>query len=359
MSKIAEKFNNIEFLRVFLTLAIVLFHNRIHLSYLNIDFYNILYQAFNNGRNAVEGFFIISGFLLAFFFKKKTSLLDFIKKKYIRLSPVIAFSVVLCGISWALGVIKFKLLPNLLTIFLLNSFGKYWCIGSNVVLWYTSALFFGLLVYFCIYKFVKEKFVWYVVTFQTFISLLLLQILNKGNYGGYEIVYYNFISVSTLRAFAGLGLGAICSQIYIYLTEHNKINNNYSYIASFIELVSFGFIFYWLFLPHYSINHFFFAIAFVILFLCFLFKNGILSKLFDGKIWPFLGKYTYSIFVIHYIIIKILYDKLWKPNIDFVSSHVLIPMIINLLTVILFGVLTYHLIEKPAIEYFGHKKEKL
>lgn len=355
MQEEKKQFYNIDFLRVFLTLAIVLFHNRIHLSYLHCDLYSVLYNAFNNGRNAVEGFFIISGFFLFLNYKQSTTVVDFIKKKFARLSPVIAFSVLLCAISWSLGVVKFNFFKNILTIFLLNSFGRYWCIGSNVVLWYTSALFFGMVVFFCIKKYVKENLVLPIIITLTIGSIILLQVLNDGNYGGYDIVYYNFLSVSTLRAFAGMGCGIVCT--YLYTKFFNKFKLNCLF-ASILELAAFGFIFWWLFLIHKSINHFYFLLVFLVLFICFLFKQGILSKVVDKPVWTFLGTYTYSVFVIHYIIIRILYTKVWKTHILFVQTHPIIPMIVNLSVVVLMSVISYHFIEKPAAKFLTSYKRK-
>lgn len=354
MEKVKTKFYNIEFLRVLLTLAIVLFHNRISISKLGVDLYTLLYSAFANGRNAVEGFFVISGFLFLITYKSETSVWDFIKKKYIRLSPVIAFSVILCAISNLMHVYKFKLIPNIVSIFLLNNFGIYWCRGTNVVLWYTSTLFFGLVVFFLIEKFVKEKFKIPVISAITIISLLLLQILRHGNYGGYDVVFYNFISVSTLRAFAGMGCGILVG--YLFKNGFFQNFNLNKIAASFVEIISFGFIFWWMFFVHPKINHFWYLVVFLILFMCFLFKKGIISKITDNPIWLNMGKYTYSIFVLHNVIIQILFVKIWKTHSAFVHAHPFVPIFINLFVVILFGIATYHIIEKPAAELLMKKR---
>lgn len=353
---INKHFYNIDFFRVFLILAIVLFHNRIHLSYLNSDLYSFLYNAFGNGRNAVDAFFVISGFFLILTFKPALSIINFIKKKYIRLSPVIAFSVLLCTLSWAMGATDFKLIPNITTIFLLNSFGRFWCIGSNVVLWYTSALFFGLFVFYCINKFVAKKYIFSVIFSITFLSILLLQILRHGDYDGYDIVFYHIISVSTLRAFAGIGTGSLIALSYNNIL---KISDTFGEkIFSILEILCFGFIFWWMFCVHNFVNHFYFLLIFSILFICFLIKKGILSTYTDKPIWAKLGKYTYSIFVTHYIIIRILYMKLWKNNTEFVQAYPYIPIFINLFAVLLLGIVTYHCIEKPCTNMLSKIKKE-
>ena len=141
-----QKIKNLEFLRIFLICAIVIFHMFINRTwdlcniYPDIHLYQFIKRAITYSNNGVEGFFIIAGFLLVLTFKN-ISIKDFIIKKYIRLSPPIAFSMLIGLLGWKLGVLHFKLMPNILTVFLLNQFGVCLGIGVNPVLWFTSVLF--------------------------------------------------------------------------------------------------------------------------------------------------------------------------------------------------------------------------
>lgn len=146
-----QKIKNIEFLRTFLMLSIVLHHMFITRDWClcsifpNIYLYSFIKSFIAFSYNSVEGFFIIAGFLLFLTFKNSIKVVDFIKKKYIRLTPVIVFSFILCLVGTMLKAFPFKIISNLMTALLLNQFGVCISIGQNPVLWFTSVLFAGLL----------------------------------------------------------------------------------------------------------------------------------------------------------------------------------------------------------------------
>lgn len=348
-----DKIKNIEFLRVFFTFSIVFFHMRIHLSYLSVPLYTFLYNAFANGRNAVEAFFIIAGFVFFINFKKDETISNFILKKYIRFSPVIAFSVLLCVLSWVFTPISFKVIPNILTIFLLNNFGRYWCIGSNIVLWYTSALFFGLLLCFIIGKFTREHLHIRIFSFVSIFCYSFLVFINNGDFGGHK-VYLNVFSVDIMRALGGIALGILIAILYKnqYFNKLSKIKTS---IITLFEICSFSYVFWWLFLPHKVQNHINFVMIFSFLFILFLIKKGGLSNITNKTFWGILSKYSYAIFVTHYIIIKFLYFTIWKKNIIFVQNHPCIPLLINILIILILGFFIYNYIELPSTKYLRTK----
>ena len=158
-----ERIKNIEFLRVFLISAIVILHMFIDRQWClctlfpDISVYQNISGAISHSNNCVEGFFIIAGFLLFITYKPEIKLKDFIIKKYIRLSPVILFSMALCFIGFLLGVMKFDWGANILTVLLFNQFGVKFVVGQNPILWFTSVLFASLLLYFLILKVLPSK----------------------------------------------------------------------------------------------------------------------------------------------------------------------------------------------------------
>lgn len=88
----------------------------------------------------------------------------------------------LCIIGWMLNTMHFKPIANLLTIFLFNNFGICWVVSDNPVLWFTSALFAGLLVYFCLIKFVPQKYNKWIITVLFIIGYLILEYLQHGSF---------------------------------------------------------------------------------------------------------------------------------------------------------------------------------
>lgn len=355
-----QKLKNIEFLRTFLICGIVMLHMFINRTWClcnifpDIQLYQNIKAAVGHSNNGVEGFFIIAGFLLVITFKDSIKLGDFVLKKYIRLSPPIAFSMLLCIIGWMLNTMHFKPIANLLTIFLFNNFGICWVVSDNPVLWFTSALFAGLLVYFCLIKFVPQKYNKWIITVLFIIGYLILEYLQHGSFSKPIKNYYHVLNVGFLRALGGLGIGCLIGQYF--KGDSEKINNLVmpklqKYFITFAELFLTAFIIWWMLCPHANMNNILFVLGFTVLFILFVAKKGYVSQFFDKDIWVKLGKYQYSVYVVHYVFIRIFGLAVWKQNPDFVNAHPVIPILVMLFLIILLGVFTYHFVEIPCAEY--------
>ena len=68
-----------------------------------------------------------------------------------------------------------------------------------------------------------------------------------------------------------------------------------------------------------------------------------------------LGKYQYSIYVVHYVIIRILGLSIWKNCPEFISAHPIIPIISNLFVILSIGVFVYYMIELPCSKFLQEK----
>ena len=354
------KLKNVEFIRVFLIIAIVFLHMFIDRKwnlctlFPDISIYQTMKSSIAHSNNCVEGFFIIAGFFLVYTFKPITKLKDFIIKKYIRLSPVILFSIFLCVIGCILGTMHFKLIPNLLTIFLLNSFVIKITVGNNPILWYTSAFFAGLLLYFCIIKYLPQKIKYWAIGILVVSAYVILEILQHGSFKSPLKNYYYVLNIGFLRAVGGIGLGCLIGFLYknilskYNLPEKNKILK-ISY--TFLEVILLGFAFWWCMCTHKNLNNIFIVFIFASLLLLFLMKKGYLSQILDNDLWVKLGKYQYSIYVVHFVIIRILGLALWKKHPEFVASHPILPVVIMLAIILAVGIFAYHVVELPCAKY--------
>ncbi len=359
-----QKLKNIEFLRVFLIICIVFLHMFIvrkwslSVIYSDISLYQYLKNITYFAYNSVEGFFIIAGFFLVLTFKSSVSLISFIKKKYFRLTPVIIFTIILCVLESLLHIENFKYVSNVLAVFLLNNFIISWGSPNNSILWYTSALFSGLLFYFLILKHVSNKINSFLILIMAILSYCILIFLQQGSFVKPLNNYYFIFNVGFLRAMGGLGFG--CYIGFLYKKYYQQILNIESNVFqkiffTILEITSFLFVIWWLLFPHMKYNNIFFVVGFVVLFVLFLLKQGYISRFFDKDIWVKLGKYQYSIYVVHYLINKIYNLCLWKYCPSFVKAYPIIPIVVILLTVGLISVFTYHCIEKPCARYLTDK----
>lgn len=345
------KLKNIEFLRVFLISIIIIMHTTAYGSWSLLKnfseipelkfFHNIFIQA----NNTVEGFFIIAGFLFIYTFKNQT-IKQFIIKKYARLSPTILFAILICAIVSLWHAIKFRFWDDILVILLLNNFGFCFAHGSTPALWFTSALFSGLLAYFLITKIESKKIKIILFSLLPLIAYGILEYLQKGSFSAPHKNYYIF-NVGFLRAIGGIGTGCIIG--YVYKLFNNIIFPKlYKIFINFFEIGLIIFIVWWLTFPHKQYNCLIFVFAFAILLWLFSLKQGIISKITDKNLWVKLGKYQYSLYVIHSVIGKILLNVLWVNNSDFVKNHPYSTISFVIIAIIIAGIFTYHFVEKPC-----------
>lgn len=352
-----QKIKNIEFFRVFLIVIIVLFHMSQQLVKLNTEFFQNMYNSFVYARNGVEAFFIISGFFLILTFKNIQAF-EFIKKKYFRLMPMAMFSIVILIIASIFHLTRLNFVGSILSGLLLCNFGRFWCMGNNVALWYTSALFFGLIVFYLITKFAKEKYHIPLFIILGFGSYLLLSLLNDGMYNIHKVTYYGFLSASTLRAFGGIGTGCLIAKFYQkYKDKFVNFQAGWftTVLLSLTEVACFVFMTWWMCFTHIKADNSVFVLIFSLLLVCFLLNKGLLSRLTDNDISVNWAKYSYALFSIHIPIIRILYNGIIKHHNIFACSHPFVIIISVLAITITASVAAYHLVEKPSYKVLSEK----
>ena len=358
-----NKLKNIEFLRVFLISVIVLLHTTAYGSWsLLVNFPKIkeldfFHKTFIQGNNSVEGFFIIAGFLLIFTLKDQ-SVFSFIKKKYMRLSPTILFAVIICIIASLWHAVKLRFWDDILVVLLLNNFGICLAHGTTPTLWFTSALFAGLLIYFLLTKISSKT-----IKAISFVALPILAygILEYFQHGSFSTPHKNYayiFNVGFLRAVGGVGIGTFVGHIYkkyIQKIRGKVFNFIGNIIINLAELSLLCFMVWWLATPHKQLNCIIFVIAFALLLTLFVFEKGIISKLTNKDIWVKLGKYQYSIYVIHSVVGKILINTVWKTHPEFVKIHPYSTIVIIICAILIAGYITYNLVEKPCTKFLKSK----
>ena len=121
----------------------------------------------------------------------------------------------------------------------------------------------------------------------------------------------------------------------IYQKYKDRIRNLGKNIAtsilfSALELFTFGFIIWWSYFKLVKIDNSLYVAAFVILFVCFLLRLGILSKFTDKDIWTNLSKYTYSLYCIHLPVSRILSKMILNPHRDIFITYPILTVLFTL-----------------------------
>ncbi|MEE6207148.1 MAG: acyltransferase family protein [Alphaproteobacteria bacterium] len=360
------KYMNIEFLRIIAILAILMlhiFHSGMGLHRLGFDvhLYDKLYKMTGNGQKGVEFFFILAGlfFYLGMAKDSALSLYDFIRKKIIRMWPVMAWAVLLAFILSLFGVLKFYYWDNIYALLFLNGTALQGAYGNISPSWYCSVMLFHFVLFFYLYKNMPEKWFWFVVCIGIYISYgIILQAKGYKINNPFQSFGYIF-NVSMLRAWGGIGIGMLLGLWHKNCAEKiaaYQLNIGQKILLSAMEFVLLYFMINNLMLHKFQHhNQFMFIIVFTALIGCFLMNKGYISALFNREIFPKMSKYIYSIFITHQVVIGLLRRNLWKPHHDLVENYPVINMVGTFLAIIIVGVLTYYLVEKPAAKYLRKK----
>jgi peptidoglycan/LPS O-acetylase OafA/YrhL len=354
-------------LRGIFSLMIILFHY--DKQYLPNYLDNFL---INNSYVFVDFFFVLSGFVISYNYNSMSnynSFFTYIKKRFIRLYPLHFYTNFLMLIYILVTrLFLVKLLPQYFeslefsfdknikpffdSILLTNStpiLGNTnginypsWSISSEII----SYVVFGII---CVFFSKKNK---------TIVSILLITISSYICFIFGD--FFNGGDIGFLRGFVSFFLGFIIWKIY----NKNKtftVNKNLELLIPvvFIYLIftldkldstQQGLIFGIVSIPM------FFSLSILLL----LFSNGLLTKLLETRVFQFLGKVSFSVYLNHSLLLSILVKPIFrivKP--DLTDFNMLLVMIILIGFTLIYSYFTYSLIENKFGKYLRNKFLKI
>lgn len=82
---------------------------------------------------------------------------------------------------------------------------------------------------------------------------------------------------------------------------------------------------------------------------------GYFSRLLNNDFSVILGRYSYSIFIMHTIVLDLFKVYLWQSHKSFIIHYPILNLIIPIFVSIVVGILTYHCVERPAANYLKNK----
>lgn len=361
-----EKIKNIEFLRFIFAIEIVYFHFFIYSKSVFPDFalYKKLFINSTDAFLCVEYFFIIAGFFMYYhLYYKNDSTFEYSINKIIRLWPLLAFSIFVIFLFSLFHFGKFHFYSNILNLLFLYCTGMLNFPVNNGHSWFICILFWVSIMYHYLHKCFDKKIFNLIVFGAVFCSYAILIQDTNGYIGSKAHMVNHLFSYGMLRGFASIGLGyfigMLWQKISIYVKDF-KIKNQFKSVLFFtaisaLELYLSGFILYYsIFSKIEYKNNMIFIVAFVFLFLLFLAKKGILSKLLENNISVFLGKFSYSIYIMQAAGFFMTKPYLWG-NKDFMYSHPYMNISLTVFVCVLIGILSHYFIEERSVKYLKDK----
>ncbi len=332
-----QRINKLDGLRGLFALFVVLFHfniNNAPAALVNNFFVRESYIF-------VDFFFILSGFVISLTYDNKLNttktIWHFIKKRFIRLYPLLLFSTLMYWYFVHPFLDKQNILLALDTLFLTNATPILGTgIGMNYPSWSISSemisyIFFGLCSLISISK--KKTTLIVILTIGCFALLALHQ------------NYFVTGSFGFVRGLACFNLGYL---IHIITKKDFKIPNTLEWFITIgiIALMYFHFTVPRI-NPIYNIAlQFLIPITFALSILIFIKTNGLISKVLQTKPFLFLGKISYSVYLNQALVIGFGIPKLYNW-IQFVNGDMkkMICVLLILTSLIAYSTATQYFIE--------------
>lgn len=333
----------------FFAAAIVFLHHYIWIDFsfdgwpLSIFWSNLI----KNGFLGVSFFYVLSGFVLAHAYQEKIlnqkiGTLKFYVARVARIYPLHLLTLILAvplmlTSPWsesALLALPFNLtltqslIPSAGIFFSYNS--PSWSISNELIFY----LFFPLLIQ------LKTKNLLWVSVFIVFAIIIywlfIIKIDSKA-----DLWYWSFY-INPFFRLAEFMLGIITYRISIGRFKQHGITRGYAtaleIVALFLLIVAVS--------NHYSVPGFlskglFYAPLFALIILVFSMQSGLISMLLKATPFVYLGEISFSVYMIHQIIIRYIHEF----SIFFFQLHPLPGLLILFVFLLLLSAMTHHLLE--------------
>lgn len=349
-----KRLYNIEFFRFMFSLFIAYGHMMLfYLLPVNNEVFKWcnMRQTWEATLTIVDCFFLITGFFMfnTVTNKKEITTLQFAKSKIIRLWSIYFFSIVTFFTLSKLKICSFNLYDDILNLLFLQCSGHKLSLGDSGYSWYISSLFWVSLFYFYILRNFSKKTAQLVIAVFTFFSYILLIHQFNGSVGAHiSPPILNLFVPGILRALGGIGLGYFIGKIFnnVKNIEPQQLKPIVRILISTIELGVISFLVYNYLIKRVYNNALLYILAFGLLLLLLALQLGKYSQLLNWKGFNYVGRYSYSIYIMHQPIFLTLKKYLW--NKQFVATNPIISVFIGIIGCLAIGIITYHLVEQPG-----------
>jgi len=306
-----------------------------------------------NGADAVSFFFVLSGFVLSYKYLHSDAELNIKRYTYnriLRLYPAFVVTIFLNYLYWSRHMGGLEILhqafinfhgplwTELLMVRLKHMYyNPGWTLGVEMAL--------SLLMPFLIVAAKKNiRLIWWFIPISIFMSNYYISMFSMHFCLGIILAYYYQDIKSydrtthkyySYRWLIGLGVFLLFSIRHIERLV-GGFGGAYAKVAAFLKLDIF----------HYTGFASFLILLYII-------NNEKLQQFLNGKVWHFLGKISYSVYLMHWLVVVIIMER-WERVVAFWGSTELafatmLPF--TIIVTIILATFMYYFVEKPAIAY--------
>ena len=344
--------SSINFLRFLFTAGICFMHLvcQVITPYISSPF---SYNNFGAISFCVEMFFIMAGYFLFF---SHEPLVNYIKKRIIRLWPLLAFSTAVAGIlrTFYISLISLSI-DDIWNLLFLQGTGLFQGGATNGPAWFVGVLFWTSLIYFMLKTLMNNKY-FIIFTILLIITGLCLLWLPPGDIIFTKIREFTpigggWISIMLLRGIIAVGIGCLLGKLQEYFLQHNNIkeflsSHKFKSFMSFLEIILFiSLCFTLVFGSLIKLIETYFISIFLFISIFFMFINnlGFFSSLvLNKKIFNTLGKYSYSIYIMQNVVFYIIDYCLRTYSI--LTFHPYFVIIISMVLFLCVGISSYYIV---------------
>ena len=307
-----------------------------------------LFDTHIGGGLAVEMFFVLSGFVMMMGYGTEScGFVEFMRKRFKRLYPDYFITLIL-GLLYMVFVLGFDFWRSLLKI------PVYMCCaqtltpfisatGFNSPGWYVATLIWIYIGFFVFEKLPGIK--WLLLCVCAVVLVWVKPLVNDSGYGTW--LYY----FSPFSRFVDFSIGMLAAIIY----KKYPLNINSKFLMTCVELISLGGgMLCIVYESEFQVN-FYMGILLGMVFYVFSQQKGYISDIMRFKVFANLSKYTYSFFLIHYLVIMTI-TKTMHLNPGFTFSNVLLVIGMFVISAIL-SVLLHNITSKKL--YFAVLKQNI
>ena len=291
---------------------------------------------------AVDGFFIISGFLMALSYNKYENSLEnpatlFIQSiwhRIKRLAPEYLFALLLFIVI--LGFVRhYSVLNVLLNVMFISEINK--IPGIVIGSWYVSVLFWGGCIYLMLLFYLKRTAVYFFIPLVVFISFSYTYATYTSLSLNAMPLFAGIFSAGFLKGFMGMGIGILC---FFICQKMQKNSFQIRWPKAFyliLEIASVVTLVYCLNLKELTKNEYLVYFAYPTIIGLLYCRKETFLKFLSWKIWRPLAPTAYMLYLTHYLWLEII--KRYIPYKNY--SEVVVYASVMIFCVI-FAYICYH-----------------